>query len=385
MASVLTPFSPPNWCNRLSHIPKYFVRLGNMNTPIHEWRLPNVPSGFKVYIKRDDMTGSTLSGNKVRKLEFLFADAIDKGCKNVITCGSIQSNFARSTAVAAAQLGLKCHLLLRSPEVPYTMESIESKTGKLEYKDCSANVTFEGNVLLDKMSGASMYLIPKTSKYVIDIKPRMEKLADHIKNETGEDSYLVPIGGSNVVGLYGYLTAFQEMISQGLLEDFDDIVFACGSGGTAAGLSIANYLNQSKLRIHAITVSDNKQSFIDHINDTLKEVGLGDSVCANDIIDIVDGYKGLGYGLSTPEEQEFIQSVSRSTGIILDPCYSGKGANGLVQELSSNPERFQGNRILFIHTGGIFGLFDGKMDSYLKQRKHPEPVVLWKELDDLLI
>ncbi|VDH96260.1 Hypothetical predicted protein [Mytilus galloprovincialis] len=138
-------------------------------------------------------------------------------------------------------------------------------------------------------------------------------------------------------------------------------------------------------RIHAITICVNKQSIIDHINDALNEVGLGDSVCADDMIDIVDGYIGLGYGLSTPEEQEFIQSVSRSTGIILDPCYSGKGANGLVQELSSNPDRFQGNRILFIHTGGIFGLFDGKMDSYLKQRKHPEPVVLWKELDDLLI
>ncbi|CAC5418368.1 dcyD [Mytilus coruscus] len=388
MASVLTPFLPPNWSNRLSHIPKYFVRLGNMNTPIHEWKLPNIPSGFKVYIKRDDMTGSTLSGNKVRKLEFLFADAIDKDCKNVITCGSIQSNFARSAAIAAAQLGLNCHLLLASPEVPYTMESKETKTGKLYYKDCSANLTFEGNVLLDKMSGASIYLISnmlKLNNYATDIKPRMEKLAAHIKKETGEDSYLVATGGSNVVGLYGYLTAFQEMISQGVLEDFDDIVFACGSGGTAAGLSVANYLNQSKLRIHAITVSDNKQLFIDHINDALKEVGLGDSVCADDIIDIVDGYKGRGYGLSTPEEQEFIQSVSKNTGIILDPCYTGKAANGLVQELTSNPDRFQGNRILFIHTGGIFGLFDGKMDSYLRQRKHPEPLVLWKDLDDLSI
>ncbi|XP_052103571.1 uncharacterized protein LOC127737078 [Mytilus californianus] len=372
MASVLTPFSPPDWSNRLSHIPKYFVRLGNMNTPIHEWKLPNVPSGFKVYIKRDDMTGSTLSGNKVRKLEFLFADAIDKGCKNVITCGYIQSNFARSAAIAAAQLGLNCHLLLASPEVVR----------------CFANITFEGNVLLDKMSGASIYLISnmlKSSNYATDIKPRMEKLAAHIKKETGEDSYLLPGGGSNVVGLYGYIAAFQEMISQGILEEFDDIVVTCGTGGTVAGLSIANYLNQSKLRIHAISIGDNKQLFMGHINDLLKEVGLGDSVCADDIIDIVDGYKGRGYGLSTPEEQEFIQSVSENTGIILDPCYTGKAANGLVQELTSNPDRFQGNRILFIHTGGIFGLFDGKMDSYLRQRKHPEPVVLWKDLDDLSI
>ncbi|XP_052103570.1 uncharacterized protein LOC127737077 [Mytilus californianus] len=367
MASVLTPFSPPDWSNRLSHIPKYFVRLGNMNTPIHEWRLPNVPSGFKVYIKRDDMPGSTLSGNKVRKLEFLFADAIDKGFKNVITCGFIQSNFTRSAAIAAAQLGLKCHLLL---------------------VNCSANLTYEGNVLLDKMSGANIYLIsyrPNPSKYGKNITPRMEKLAAHIKKETGEDSYLLPIAGANVVGLYGYIAAFQEMISQGILEEFDDIVVTCGSGGTAAGLCIANYLNQSKLRIHAIAIGDNKQSFMEHINDSIKEVGLGDSVCADDIIDIVDGYKGRGYGLSTPEEQEFIQSVSKNTGIILDPCYTGKAANGLVQELTSNPDRFQGNRILFIHTGGIFGLFDGKMDSYLRQRKHPEPVVLWKDLDDLSI
>lgn len=378
MTSYVLPFNPPKWCHRLSYIPKYFVKLGNLDTPIHEWKLPNVPKEYNIFIKRDDMTGSTLSGNKVRKLEFLFADAINKGCKHVITCGSLQSNFARSTAISAAQLGLKCHLFLRLTESRSSLESEETKYGAFEYQDYSTSLSYDGNVLMDKMSGAMLYLIEKTSKYESDIKPKMEQLANHIKKETGEESYLVPVGGSNVVGLYGYLTAFEEMMSQGLLENYDDIVFACGSGGTAAGLAIANYINQSRIKIHAITVSDNKKYFTDHINGALNDVGLGSSVSADDIIDIVDGYKGLGYGISTPEELEFIQSVSRSTGIFLDPCYSGKAAYGLMKECEKHSDRFKGKRILFIHTGGIFGLFDGKMDNLIRHDSQTEPVMLLK-------
>lgn len=383
MTSFLNHFNAPAWCHRLTHIPQHFVKLGNLNTPINEWSLPGVPSKFKVHIKRDDLTGSTLSGNKVRKLEFLFADAITRGCKHVITCGSIQSNFARTTAIAAAQLGLKCHLILRHPDIEYTTATKQTKDGPIQYKDCTANLPFDGNVLLDKMTGASVYLIPKASKYETDIKPRMEKLADHLKKETGEESYLVPVGGSNTTGLYGYLTAFQEMMDQGVLEQFDDIIFTCGSGGTAAGLAIGNYLNQSKIRIHAITICDNKDYFVEHINDTLRQIGLGDETSADDIIDIIDGYKGLGYGLSTDDELEFIYSVCRDTGIVLDPCYSGKGALGMLKELANNPDRFQGNRILFLHTGGTYGLFDGKMDSFLHKHKQSEPVIMWEKVEDL--
>lgn len=342
----------------MSSIPSHFVKLGHLNTPIEKWKLRNIPNEFKVDIKRDDMTGSTLSGNKVRKLEFLLADAIKKGCKHVITCGSIQSNFARSTAVASAQLGLNCHLFLRSTELD------------------SSNLQIDGNVLVEKLCGANIYLIPKSSQYENDIKPKMERLALQIREQKRETSYLIPVGGSDIVGLYGYITAFDEMVSQGLLEQYDDIVFACGSGGTAAGLAIANYLNQSTIKIHAVTVCDNKKYFTDHINATLDAVGLGDCVSADQIVNIIDGYKGLGYGLSTPEELEFIQAVSRDTGIILDPCYSGKAAYGLTKELQSNHHTFQGNRILFIHTGGIFSLFDGKMGTFLKDSCKNEPDVL---------
>ncbi|KAL5005385.1 hypothetical protein ScPMuIL_018841 [Solemya velum] len=345
---ILKPYEPPAWAKHLKYLPTKRVSLACSNTPIHEWNLPGIPSDFSVSIKRDDLTGSTLSGNKVRKLEFLFADAIQKGCKHVITCGGIQSNHCRAVAVAARQLGLQPHLLLRGDL---------TDAGEL---GC------EGNVLLDRLCGAHIHLVPKFSPYLTKLKPRMEKLAAKIKSETGEDTYLIPVGGSNEVGVFGYINVFQELLEQGLAERFDDLVFACGSGGTAAGLCIANFLSGTGVRCHAVKVSDSADYFHEHINQTLRDVGLDLEVKSEEIIDIVSGYKGIAYGVSTDEELGFLAEVSSTTGIMVDPVYTGKAVRGLVQELNKNPHRFKGRRVLFLHTGGIFGLFDGRMDAILK-------------------
>ncbi|OWF54484.1 bifunctional D-cysteine desulfhydrase/1-aminocyclopropane-1-carboxylate deaminase, mitochondrial-like [Mizuhopecten yessoensis] len=360
----LIPYVCPKWAKQLHYIPKYRIQLANPETPIHRWSLPGVPSKFKVFIKRDDMTGSTLSGNKVRKLEFLMADAVVRECGHVITGGSVQSNHCRATAVAARQLQIQPHFLIR--------------TDAQDPSEIGSN----GNLLLDRLCGAHIYAIPKKSPYETEMKPRMEKLAKKLKEETGEESYLMPVGGSSSVGLFGYITVFEELISQGLFNQFDDIVFACGSGGTAAGLSISNHLTGSHVKCHAITVCDDKVYFTDHINKTLCDIRL-DTVHCQDVLDIVEGHKGRGYGLSTQDELEFIMKVSRETGIMLDPVYAGKAAMGLVKELNNNPDRFKGERILFLHTGGIFGMFDGSLDSIVKEETR-NLVHMWPHMDSSL-
>ncbi|WAQ99716.1 DCYD1-like protein [Mya arenaria] len=336
----------PEWARQLKNIPKQKMQLANIPTPIHEWRLPGIPENFHVSIKRDDMTGSTLSGNKVRKLEFLMADCLTQGCKHVITCGGLQSNHCRAVATCARELGLQPHLVLRT-----------------DIEDPSS-VSCEGNLLLDRLCAAKIYLSPRHSPYLTHLKPRMDKLAENIGAETGERCYKIPVGGSNSLGLWGYINMFSELVTQGAVEQFDDLIFATGSGSTAGGLAIGNYLTGSKLRIHGISVSDDARYFHAHCQEMLDAVGL--HVRAEDILDVIDGHKGLGYGISTQEELDYILSVASSTGIMLDPVYTGKAAIGLQRELNNNPDMFKGNRILFVHTGGVFGLYDGRINDTLK-------------------
>ncbi|XP_077987823.1 uncharacterized protein LOC144442367 [Glandiceps talaboti] len=348
----LEDYTPPEWAQRLKYAPKHRVKLTMYNTPIHPWNVPGVPSDFQLCIKRDDMTGSSLSGNKVRKLEFLLAEAVKQGCTSVITCGGIQSNFARCTAVAARQLGMESHLFLRSTTIE------------------PDSIGCQGNLLLNRMVGAHIYLIPKLSKYEADIKGKMYTLAEKIES-TGGKAFLVPVGGSTKDGLYGYLENFNEMLQQNILDNFDDVIVTIGSSGTAAGLAIGNYLTGSKLKCHAIAVCDDANYFHSEINHVLKEVGLNDETKSEDIIDVIEGAKGRGYGVSTQEELDFILEVGATTGVMVDPVYTGKAIKCLVHEMKTNPSRFQGRRSLFVHTGGIFGLFDGRMDSVLKS---PESV-----------
>ncbi|XP_061194549.1 uncharacterized protein LOC133202707 isoform X2 [Saccostrea echinata] len=369
MLKTLLPYDPPRWAQGLKNIPKTMIPLSPRGDDkvrmINPWNLPGFPKQFEVFIRREDATGAAISGNKVRKLEFLLADAIEKGCKHVITCGGIQSNHCRITALAARELGMTPHLVLRA--------DIESE----------ADVGCEGNVLLNRMCGAHMYMVPKLSPYLTELKPRMEKLAESIREKTGEESYLIPVGGSNTLGVFGFLTVFEEMLP--CIPWITDIVVACGSGGTVGGLCIANHLTGSKVKVHAVIVCDDAKYFHNHVNETLSELGLTD-VQSEEILDIIEGYKGRGYGLSTEEELEFIMDIGASTGVILDPTYTGKAVRGLVSELQNNPHRFRGNQILFIHTGGTFGLFDGRINHLLKQRNTPNSsqIHIWTDMDDFI-
>lgn len=339
-------YNPPVWVKNLEYVPTHRIKLAMTPTPVHDWKLPIAPRGLKLKVKRDDMTGNTLSGNKVRKLEFILAEALNQGCKGVITCGSVQSNHCRATAVASRELGLDCYLFLRSNHT------------------ASSHVSHPGNLLLDLFCGSKISFIPKKMQYLHGIKQRQEKLAKQLLADRNEKSICIPIGGSNKTGLYGYFQAWQELMDDNVLETVDDIFITCGSGGSAAGLSIANYLTGSSVKIHAVSVSDDKRYFYNHIREMLHDVGLS-HLNPEDVIDIIDGYKGEGYGTTTPEDIEAIKTISSSTGIFLDPVYTWKGLKGLLCEYENNRSRFKGDNVLYIHTGGVFSLYDGQMNEIL--------------------
>eukprot|EP00127_Corallochytrium_limacisporum_P001523 Clim_evm2s64 gene=Clim_evmTU2s64 len=361
----LIPYKPPSWCAKISqHAPTHRLSLGNLNTPIHEWKnLPGITSSTKakngnpvrILIKRDDMTGSSLGGNKVRKLEFVLAEAVEHEHKAVITCGALSSNHARATAVATRQLGMQPHLVLRSrtPEV--------------------TSLPTEGNLLLDKMVGSKIDVVGRLP-YLQGLKRAMEEVRD---KEYDGQALLVPIGGSNVRGLWGYFECWREMM-EGVdrrdmhtpddaptFEDVTDVVISVGTGGSTAGLAIANWLTGMKKRIHAVAICDDAKYFHGHVNETIEELGLQDEIRSEDILDVVEGHKGPGYSKQTDEGLQFIVDCAQNSGIFLDPTYTAKGALGMVKELNNNPERFAGDTILFVHTGGIFGIYDTEVEHIL--------------------
>jgi D-cysteine desulfhydrase len=321
------------------------IRLANTPTRGH-WLRYGERLGTRIWMKRDDQTGSELMGNKVRKLEYLMAEALQQQATHVVTCGGEQSNHARATAFAATQLGLKSVLVLRTdnpgqPPAP------------------------TGNILLDRMCGAELRWISRPAWR--DRNRLMAEEADKIRAAGGRP-YVIPEGGSNALGSWGYLRAMRELVEDlaGIAAPDNPvtIVYACGSGGTGAGLVLGwKLLGLAALgiRIAGIAVCDDKAYFVDAIGkicgDFEERWQLDARVTPQDI-DILDGHVGLGYAKSRREELETIRDVCRSDGIVLDPVYTGKAFHGVVSELKKDPTRF-GSAVAFLHTGGMFGLFGG--------------------------
>ena len=330
-----TSYQSPPWASHLA-LPERRLALANLPTPLEPWSPPGIPEGIDLWIKRDDCTGSTLSGNKARKLEFLLAEALAQGCDTVITCGGIQSNHARATAIAARQLGMDSHLLLNTTEP-------DSDPG------------FVGNLLLNRLVGSTIHLIT-FEQYAQRIE-LMEELAATLRNG-GHKPYVIPEGGSNALGTWGYIEAMQELAEQTNERELaiDDVVFACGSGGTAAGVALGAHLSGLNARVHAVPVCNDATYFHDRINHLFAELGASEKSAS--LLDMLEGYVGRGYARSTPEELACLREVARTTGILLDPVYTGKAFYGLVSELTRAPDRFQGRSIVFLHTGGLFGLYD---------------------------
>ncbi|XP_062159766.1 bifunctional D-cysteine desulfhydrase/1-aminocyclopropane-1-carboxylate deaminase, mitochondrial [Alnus glutinosa] len=342
-------YAPPSWASHLSPIPSHVFSLGHLPTPIHKWNLPNLPNNTEVWLKRDDLSGMQLSGNKVRKLEFLMADAVAQGADCVITIGGIQSNHCRATAVAAKYLNLDCFLILRTSKV-----LVDQDPG------------LTGNLLVERLVGAHINLISKEEYAKIGSESLTNLLKEKLLNE-GRRPYVIPVGGSDSLGTWGYIEAIREIEQQlqtgtGKIK-FDDIVVACGSGGTIAGLSLGSWLSTLKAKVHAFSVCDDPDYFYDFVQGLLN--GLEAGVDSRDIVNIQNA-KGLGYAINTLEELKFVKEVAAATGVVLDPVYSGKAAYGMIKDMVEDPKKWEGRKVLFIHTGGLLGLFDKveQMDSF---------------------
>ncbi len=313
------------------------IALGRRPTPVeHLPELSRIFEGPEIYIKRDDLTGVGLSGNKVRKLEFLLAEAREQNCDCVITCGGAQSNHARTTAVAAAKVGLGCHLVLRD----------------------AAQARIDGNLFINHLVGAEVHNV--TADEYEQVEEVMHALATKLSGD-GHCPYVIPEGGSNETGALGYMLAVKELSEQ-LRERnlrLDHIVVPVGSGGTLAGLLLGKYLFDLPATIYGINVCDDKAYFVRVVGKLLKatvrKFDLQIDV-PRSAIRIIDGYVGKGYGLCGQEEIDIIKLVAMREGLILDPVYTGKAMLGLSEQIREGTFRAS-ETVLFWHTGGIFGLF----------------------------
>ena len=319
------------------------INLARLPTPVQPMRRFGEKLAVDLYVKRDDLTGAALSGNKIRKLEFVLADALARKTDTVITCGGAQSNHCRATAIAAAMLGLNCRLLLRTP-------------------DPSNPPPAEGNILLDRMAGADIVWITPQEYKVRD--EFFEREAASLK-ASGRIPYMIPEGASSALGAWGYIRAAEELVNDianlpGGANQACTIINAAGAAGTAAGLIWGAKIFDLNARVVSVNVCDNREYFVNAIGNicenAIADYGIEIDFSRDRDIEIIDGYVGRGYALSRPEELELLYEVARAEGIFFDPVYTGKAFYGMVQELKNNP-RYFGERIIFLHTGGIFGLF----------------------------
>jgi D-cysteine desulfhydrase len=317
------------------HYPERVSRA-RLPTPVEPMTRMGQKLGVPLLVKRDDLTGSALSGNKIRKLEFLLAEARAQGCDTVVTCGGEQSNHCRATAIAATQLGLRSYLLLRTD-------------------DPTRPPAVEANILLDKLVGAEVRWVSRDEyKRRADV---FQEVAKELRTR-GQKPYLIPEGGSNALGAWGYVKCVEEL-SKELPPGPATLVYAAGSGGTGAGLILGVKLLGLDWRVVGVNVCDDAAYFVDAIGTIVEQAidrwKLGIRFDRKEI-EIRDGYDGIGYAKSRPEELATLRDVARAEGIVLDPVYTGKAFHGLVKELERDRSSL-GERIVFLHTGGIYGLF----------------------------
>lgn len=314
------------------NFPEY-LRHDDYNTPVMQLSRYFSDTGhYRVWIKRDDLTGLELSGNKVRKLDFLLARAQSEKAERIITCGGLQSNHCRATAYYAAQLGMKTTLVLRGAQPQQ----------------------WEGNFFLNQLLDVNIDFI--TAEQYQQVDAYMVELAASYS----EPCFIIPEGGSNETGAWGYVKCFMEICRQfeSRSQSLDTIVVASGSGGTHAGLLIGKLLTGSPMHILSVNVCDDAAFFkqkIVHIIKAFNQRYHYQIDCTTRDVHIIDGFTGEGYGIIGPVEISVIRRLARTEGIVIDPVYGAKALNGLERNLRD--ENIPGRDILFIHTGGIFGLF----------------------------
>lgn len=311
--------------------------LAALPTPIHRLsRLTEYLGGPDLWIKRDDLTGLALGGNKTRKLEFLMSDALARGADTILTAGAAQSNHCRQTAAAAARAGLRCELVLGGTPSPVP----------------------QGNLLLDSLLGAAIHWTERERRI-----ERMEEIAAGLRAE-GSRPYVIPYGGSNGLGAAAYAAAMAEAVGQlntrGVTASH--MIVASSSGGTQAGLCLGAKISRYGGKITGVSIDKGERSATPYeVEMAMIANAAGgwlrlEERCGAEDFHVDYRFLGGGYGVMGDMEREAIRLTARLEGILLDPVYTGRAMGGLFQMIR-NGEIGRGETVLFWHTGGAPALF----------------------------
>jgi L-cysteate sulfo-lyase len=330
------------------------IPLGTFPTPIHELtKLSEQLRGPRLFLKRDDLTGLGLGGNKLRKLEYALAEASALGATTVITIGGPQSNHVRLTTAAANRLGLKTILVLRGDEPPVAT----------------------GNLLIDRILGAAEIHFVGGDGY--PSKTELDRIADDKAAEIagrleaeGETPYVIPNGCKAIHGALGYAGCVLETVSQ--LRDMrlapDAIMSAVGTSSTLTGLILGSQLYaQGEIDVIGISVASPSEALAPRVgaqlDEAIERLEL-DLAIPRSSIEIFDDYVGAGYGTPTDGMKEAVLLTARTEGIVLDPVYTGKAMSGLI-DLVRKGRFTERDVVVLLHTGGIPGLFaDTQIETF---------------------
>jgi len=324
------------------------ARFAHLPTPLEPAPRLSAELGIDLWIKRDDCTGLAGGGNKTRKLEFLLGEALEQGADTLITQGAVQSNHVRQTAAAAASFGMACRIVL------------ENRTGNQ-----AEDYLWSGNVLLDRLLGARIRTVEAGS----DMNAEMALDAEEVR-AAGGTPYVIPGGGSNPVGALGYVDCALELAAQANDEGLviDRIVTATGSAGTQAGLVAGLAVSGADIPVLGIGVRaprDRQEENVFNLAiETATLLGHRERVSREMVVADCD-YVGAGYGLIDQGVADALTLAARTEGLLLDPVYTGKAMKGLIA--LARQGAFEGQTVVFLHTGGAQGLFgyQGELGSML--------------------
>ncbi|MGE0864562.1 MAG: D-cysteine desulfhydrase family protein [Vicinamibacterales bacterium] len=330
--------------------------LAQLPTPLHDAvRLREALGGParcpRILIKRDDLTALGLGGNKARKLEYLVADAQAQGATTLITTGAVQSNHARMTAAAAAIAGMRCVLVLTAT---------------------AAEPPLEGNLLLDRLYGAAVRLVPSIDP-MLAVGQDEAVVAEVAAGERaqGRVPYVIPVGGSSGIGVFGYVGGTAELVEQlsAIGASPTRLYYASGSRGTQAGLTLGALLCDAPYEVYGVAVSAGEPEKIERAsrigNEAAERLGLPERLePANLVTD--QSFIGEGYGIPTEGGLQAIALLARTEAILLDPCYTSKGMAALIAHVRSG-ELPPADTVAFLHTGGVPAVFtSGFVDAWQK-------------------
>lgn len=329
------------------------INLGLKPTPIHKLENISMEYGCEIYIKRDDLIGVGLGGNKVRKLEYLLKDAKDKGAKVVYTNGALQTNHGMLTATCASKLGMKCLLFLKKDD----KKEIEKLSGNLlldEYIGC--DVIFLDVSNISDSNEANLKFNEEIEKHIEEYKIKYS-LKD-------EEIYNIPFGGSTPLGILGYSECIKEIMEQD--KGFEYIFSGNGSGGTYGGVFLGCKLyapNAKAIGVNVMDMPPDKTTFIKGlIDEALNYYDVKVEIDESEM-KLLSNSINEGYAIPDQETINFIKKMARTEGIFLDPVYSGKIFNGALKYIDENLKG-SGKKILIIHSGGLPGLFNEPMIDF---------------------